>query len=232
METFRQMRELLKEEREEMRREMRSVLEVQTRNNPAPVEEDEETSVAKILVKNPAIAERVMSKLIGASADAEPEPWYTDLVKTLSANPQLLAGGIGAVKGMFSQQQQPAANGNGNHAPQPAPQGAPQVDPVTVTFAVIVDGLRKNRRVGASADAIEELFTKMPEMKEQIVPLLVAPAPALLNQLSQIAGEDLSAYSHGVAWVEDLQDELKGDAGDDEGSKSEESPESVKSQTV
>jgi hypothetical protein len=108
-------------------------------------------------------------------------------------------------------------------------QSPQQPDPVTATFAIVIDGLRKNKRVGASADAIEELITKMPEMKEQIEPALLAPTSVLLEQLSQFAGEDLSAYTHSIDWVEDLKDELKGDGED---SEADESPEAVRTQAA
>jgi hypothetical protein len=226
MDTFRQMRELLKEEREEMRREMKSLLEVQGRTPPA-VDDDEETSVAKILVKNPAIAERVMSKLVGASSDAAPEAWYASVAKELSRNPQLLNQGLGALQSMFKQPAATPTNGNGNGKPASQPQQ--QVDPITVTLVVIAEDLKKNKRVGRAADAIDELFLKMPEVRSQVEPFLLAPPNTLLAQLSQLVSEDLSTYSHGVAWIEDLQFEMRGDEGNQDDADSSETSETVKS---
>jgi hypothetical protein len=209
METFRQMRELLKEEREEMRREMQSLLEVSGRNATKPDEDDEETSVAKILVKNPAIAERVMSKLVGASADAPQEAWYTDVIKELGKNPQLISQGVGAIQSVIkSATSTPATNGNGAQA-SPETTQPQQVDPIQLTLSIIVDDLKKNRRAGRAADAIDDLFMKLPQLRPQLEPFFASPASELLAQLSEAAGEDLMTYTHSISWIEALQSEFE-----------------------
>jgi hypothetical protein len=215
MDMYRQMRELHKEEREEMRREMQTILEAQGRNTTKVVEDDEETSVAKILVKNPAIAERVMSKLVGASADAPQEAWYTDVIKELGKNPQLISQGVGAIQSVFKGATS-ATNGNSAHTAGQAQTNAAQVDPINLTLTIIVDDLKKNKRTGHAADAIDDLFMKMPDLKPQLEPFFAAPANELLSQLSAAVGENLLEYSHSIAWIENLQAEFENAEDSDE----------------
>jgi hypothetical protein len=116
---------------------------------------------------------------------------------------------------MLAQKQAQATAARGGVPVPPVPvrpsQTVAPVDPVQLTLSIIVDDLRKNKRVGRAADAVDDLFTKQPELREQLAPFFVAPAVEIVTQLSALAGEDLSAYSHAVGWIEDLQFELNGD---------------------
>jgi hypothetical protein len=78
------------------------------------------------------------------------------------------------------------------------------------TLRIIVEDLKRNKRVGRAADAIDDLFAKFPDVKAQLEPFFNAPVADLLLQLSQACGEDLSTYSHAVSWIEELQQEIGG----------------------
>lgn len=108
-------------------------------------------------------------------------------------------------------------------APQQQPpagqQAAPTADVQAAALQVLnvaVSELKRNKRVGRTADAIDELVTAHPEIGGDIGNLLRMPAAQVLAQLSQVAGEDLSSYSHAHEWVEALASEVLPDE-DEEG---------------
>ncbi len=100
--------------------------------------------------------------------------------------------------------------GAGADDPQLAAGSSPLAPDVLVesTMKLIVDDLKKNKRTGHAADAIDDLYMKLPELKTQLQPFFALPAPALLAELSQAAREDLLAYSHSIDWIESLQNEF------------------------
>jgi hypothetical protein len=108
------------------------------------------------------------------------------------------------------------ANGDGAHAAGQAQTNAAQVDPVNLTLTIIVDDLKKNKRTGHAADAIDDLFMKMPDLRPQLEPFFAAPANELLSQLSATAGENLLEYSHSITWIESLQAEFENGGDSDE----------------
>jgi hypothetical protein len=186
------------------------------RNNPpAPQAADPSENFLNMLDKFSAIAERiapiresdregssgVLSGL--ASVIREVGTHGSSLLPLLPALVQQVQGAANGATPMNGQQ-------NGHQQVRPA-----SADPVRSTLAVVINELKRNRRVGRAADAIDDLFQKLPDTRTQLSPLLIAPSNDLLAQLSQFAGEDLSTYTHAAVWLENLQDELRTDDGND-----------------
>jgi hypothetical protein len=95
---------------------------------------------------------------------------------------------------------------------QPGPQQEqPQLDPQTETLRIIVTDLKFNKRAGRAADAVEELLAKQPDLKPQFEELLSQDDAVLLQQLSALAGEDLSQYGGALNYIAALKDELSTD---------------------
>jgi hypothetical protein len=193
------------------------------RNNPAPPEvKDSSEQFIDMLDRFTTIAERIApiretdkensGGLLGglASLIREAAPHAKSFLPML---PSLLPQ---------PQAQVPAANGSVPLPPIPnrPPPASETAEPLQLALSIIVDDLRKNKRVGRAADAVDELFLRQPELREQFAPFFDAPAVEIVTQLSALAGEDLSAYSHAVGWIEDLQFELNGNNAGDEATES------------
>lgn len=181
-------------------------------NNPAPVQPtDQSEQFLNMFDKFTAIAERIApireadSERSGGTLNG-----IASVVREVGTAGKTLAPMImPTITSLF---QGKGANDNTQAHVNGAQQTSPlPVDPVEQTLAIIVDDLKKNRRVGRAADAIEDLFVRMPEIKEQVAASFTLPATDILAQLSQIAGEDLLAYSHAAAWIEYLKQEISDD---------------------
>jgi hypothetical protein len=114
---------------------------------------------------------------------------------------------------------------------EPQPTGAPMPQqPATATqpaneseaFALIlhvgVSDLIRNKRVGRTADLVEEMCRRFPTLNATIDQLCsLTPESALATLESYAQRTDLASLSHSVEWVMNLQDELRpeGDEGDD-----------------
>jgi hypothetical protein len=168
--------------------------------------------LASVAKDDPELRARIVDNYLG---DGEKSGGVGALARAAFEHPieaeQIIGAvmsGIQGVVGLFK----PATNGNGN-GPAPAQTSAPvqQANPVNTVLAIVVEDLKRNRRVGRSADAIEELFTKIPAYRAQLTPILKQSDEVILQMLSRAAGEDLSAYSHGAKFVSLLRDELFGE---------------------
>jgi hypothetical protein len=124
--------------------------------------------------------------------------------------PSVLAmlGNIARQQPQLQQQQQPAPNG---HTQQPPAIEAAPVHPVVPVLAIIVEDLRRNKRVGRAADAIEELLKGDEQIAAMVQGLLAKSDRELLAELSQFAQEDLSQYAHAEDFITDLKEELTPD---------------------
>jgi hypothetical protein len=191
---------------------------------------DEDDRGLTYILKNPSIKNKIQSA-VAEFIDVEPPDWKTELVRGLVDQSAQI---IPAVQTMIAQQISPPSDGNAQAAANghQQVQSAP-VDPVQQTLSIIVNDLKRNRRVGRAADSVEDLYLKRPDSEAQIAPLLALPAAGLIAQLSQFAGNDLTTYSHAVAWIEDLQAELSPDEdleADEASEADEDLPEPVVSQ--
>lgn len=112
----------------------------------------------------------------------------------------------------------PAQPGANPPAPHPAPEPATPPNPYQETLEILVNDLIRNRRVGRTADAIDDLFNTYPEAKEQVAPLFEQDPRDVCAAISQLLGVNLLEYGHATQWIEDLQAELtgEGDEGEEE----------------
>lgn len=180
------------------------------RNNPPPAEvKDSSEQFIDMLDRFTTIAERIAPI---RESDREGSGGLASVIRELAPHVKSLLPMLPSLLPQAAQAQSTA-----QAAPNSQPQAAAQVDPVAQTLALLINDLRRNKRVGRAADAIEELLAKSPQLAEQFRPLLEAPAPALLQQLSMAAGEDLTEYGHAVSFIEELQAELSPDEMIDEG---------------
>jgi len=200
-------------------------------NPPASQPIDPSETFLNMLDKYSQIAERLApireSDSAGSSGVLN---GLTSLVRELGTHGSSL---LPLLPALVQQVQGSTANGNAHAAANGQQQVSPApADPVQQTLSIIVNDLKRNRRVGRAADAIEDLYLKRPDSEARIEPLLALPAADLLAQLSQFAGEDLTTYSHAVGWLEDLQAELSPDEDleADEASEADDLPEPVVSQ--
>jgi len=121
------------------------------------------------------------------------------------ASPFITAAMMGAAR----PQQQPTAaaqTGAAGDTSQAAP--AASGNPAQDALMIIVEDLKRNKRVGRAAYVIDELVTKQPEYAPMLKGFLQRPERDILIELSQLAGEDLTDYTHAESWIEDLRLEL------------------------
>ncbi len=80
---------------------------------------------------------------------------------------------------------------------------------------VVVTGLRRGKRPGASADTLDELLAKYPQFQSQVDQLISTPDSLVLAELSRVSGEDLSVYTGALEFIAALKDELRPDDGEE-----------------
>jgi hypothetical protein len=182
------------------------------RNNPpAPQAADPSENFLNMLDKFSAIAERIAPI---RESDREGSSGVLSGLASVIREVATHGSSLIPLLPALVQQVQVATNGtaqmNGHQQVRPA-----SVDPVRATLALITNDLKKNKRIGRAADAVEDLYLKLPGSEAHVAPLFVLPTADLLAQLSQFAGEDLTGYSHAAAWLGSLQDELSGNAEDE-----------------
>jgi len=96
--------------------------------------------------------------------------------------------------------------------PAPAQSTEPQNENEALALIahVAVHDLIKNKRVGRTADLIEEMAARFPAILPMIAQLCAATPEQALSLLSQFTGRnDLHSYNHWHDWIVDLIDELK-----------------------
>jgi hypothetical protein len=109
--------------------------------------------------------------------------------------------------GFFMPNAQPATGGNALQQ---------QGNPLQQTLSIIVNDLKRNRRVGRSADAIEDLIRRSPEVALPLQQTLEKSDAEVVADISQVAREDLTAYTHAVGWIAKLRLELTGEDDEDD----------------
>jgi hypothetical protein len=109
----------------------------------------------------------------------------------------------------------PGQSSPGVAQPPPPPSEPTAEQALLNALNVVVTGLRRGKRPGASADAIDELLTKHPEFRPQIDQLLATPPVLVLSELSRVSGEDLSVYVGALEFIAALKDELRPDDGEE-----------------
>ncbi len=180
------------------------------RNNPAREEaKDSSEQFIDMLDRFTTIAERIAPI---READKEGSNGWLNgiasIVREVGTHGKPLLSLLPALMG---QVQGAGANGTAAVGAQVTPNaGHTPEQLMSDTLRIIVEDLKRNKRVGRAADAIDDLFAKFPDVKAQLEPFFNAPVADLLLQLSQACGEDLSTYSHAVSWIEELQQEIGG----------------------
>ncbi len=84
-----------------------------------------------------------------------------------------------------------------------------------------VNDLMRNKRVGRTADLVEEMCRSFPTLNETVDQLCALAPEGALATLQHYSGRnDLVSLGHGLVWVGNLQDELRTDDGEaDEGTQ-------------
>lgn len=242
------------ERRAESERKMRAAIlaEIEAsrpKENPAQAQPqlDAETQLGVLLLKNSGAMKGIFRnarEAFGAVEKAdEPLTWTEKLAGIAEAYAPYVGPYVGPVIGpvvgqLFARaamqqsgaaEQSPAPTQSPQQtAAQPSgPQPAPTADAQAAALAVLnvaVSDLKRNKRVGRTADAIDELVTAHPSLGGEVAGLLTMPPSQVLAQLSQVAGEDLAAYSHAHEWIETLAAEVLPEAEEDEGNSTAETP--------
>jgi len=112
---------------------------------------------------------------------------------------------------------QPQRRSPQHAAPQPTQQGpTTEAEAVSLILAVAVNELTRNKRVGHTADLIEELRVRFPALDTPIRELVKMQPAQLLNLMEVNTGRtDLASFGHATEWVSILQNELHTDDGDE-----------------
>ncbi len=169
--------------------------------------------IADMALKNPAAAQQMFGGLLG---------YLSPVISMLGS------GGVPAtIPGASTQPPAtpapPAAN-----AAAPAPPAANAAAPAPpqsegeafqLILHVAVADMIRNKRVGRTADLIEEMCRRFPTLNATVDQLCaLSPESALLALEHHAGRNDLAALGHGLDWVANLMDELR--PGDDEGEAS------------
>lgn len=230
MEQFRQMRELLKEERKEMRDEMRAMLPksepVQTVRNPEPQLTTEKAILHLVSQDESAISE-VAGRILGSGKDQD--NWSTvfkPLLNSLGQNlPHLLA--IAAARsGMTTQpptsrlasevamppaQNPPQGNGATN---APVLGDAEDDEPLTIqdVLANLFEDMQEDAPVNDCAQELTTFAADNPDYATTIEGLMTPPPETVLELLNQATVNKMvgvTGMAHAPAWVGKLQAEMQ-----------------------
>lgn len=165
---------------------------------PAPALSTDERLLL-LAEKRPELAERVVERLLGPTESAG---IIAEALKHPAETRSLIKDILGELRYLFHP---PPGNGNGNG------QAAPQepTDDMERTLKIVVDDLKKNKRVGRAADVIDELLSKRPDLAGLFARLLDLEPLALLGELSKHSGENLHEYGHAISFVVNLRDALQ-----------------------
>jgi hypothetical protein len=153
--------------------------------------------------KRPELADKVIEKLLGPS---ESGSLIAEALKNPHETRSLIKDILGEVRFLFHPPQ-PNGSGNGNAGGQAAP--AEPVDDLERALLVVVEDLKKNKRVGRAADVIDELLSKRPDLVVMFDRLINLEPAGLLAELSKYSGENLHEYGHAISFVENLRDALR-----------------------
>lgn len=185
------------------------LLQIRDRVDPRPIDEN-----ADGFTKAAALADA-----IGRNAPAI----LSAVMPLLPARMRALLAGADA-----SDVETPAPTGAGQQQQAPKPQ---QPKDSTEAFALIMHvgaaDLIKNKRPGRTADLIEEMALRFPDITQAINEFIAMEPAAALNIIMQMSGRnDLATYGHSYGWVMRLQDELRPEEVDDQDEAAEISAES------
>ncbi len=133
----------------------------------------------------------------------------------LPARVQALIAGVSADDTAAPAEAQPQAAGTPASAQaKNAPQN--EQEALAVILHVAVNEMIRNKRVGRTADLVEQYCRSFPTMNATVDQLCALSPEEALATVQQLAGRsDLTSLSHSVAWVESLQDELRQESAPD-----------------
>jgi hypothetical protein len=230
-----------KREREELREEMRAEYErlnAGKRDGGQVVSGDGESvlmgAVAKLAENDPELAAKVVERVF----PSKDEGWGSIIAGAAKEHPQIaqqvIVGGLATVSSLIGSifkrapatdtGQAAAASTTTQTAPDAtvAPDASPQGEhPAQTALRIVVEDLRRNRRPGRAADAIEDAIRAAPELGTTLRGMLARPENEIVRELSNFAQEDLSLYAHAEGFITDLKEELTPDDEEDEGGEAE-----------
>jgi hypothetical protein len=227
----RERAELLEELREELK--LRDASAPKQRDEREAAEIDSDSMIMNTLAKLAESDPDLRAKLVEHVFPEKADDGIVGLAREAFANPeatqQILQMALPAIQmliGSFLPSRQPTG-GDGGGGGGGGKTAQPQTNPLVQTLTIIVNDLKRNRRAGRSADAIDDLIQRAPEYSQPLQVTLAREDAKILQELSVVAGEDLTVYPHAAAWVANLRVELDGDDGDDEDDEDEDQSETV-----
>jgi hypothetical protein len=162
----------------------------------------------KAAMDKPELSDKILNRLLGPSDDGG-GGFVAEIFKHPTEARALLNDFLREVRSIFA----PAGahtNGNGAPASQPgaaAPNEA--LNPLEKTLRIVINDLKKNRRPGRAADAIDDLLSQDPSLKDSLNGIFDSEPAALITQLSEYAKENLHEYGHAPVFITNLKAELR-----------------------
>lgn len=152
-------------------------------------------------VDKPELRDQILDRVLG-QAEGGGGGIIAEALKHPNEARALIKDLLGAVRSVFV-----PMNGNGGAGGQPAAEEP--ADDLDRTLNVVVDDLKKNKRVGRAADEIDALLSKRPDLVDTFNKLLALEPAALLGELARHSGENLHEYGHALSFIINLRDALQ-----------------------
>jgi hypothetical protein len=167
----------------------------------------------KAALDKPELSDRILERVLPASdtGGGGLGGLIAEAMKHPKEARELIQELAGAVRSAFAPLH---GNGSGQGAPDASASPASSAPTTSAedlerTLNVVVEDLKKNKRVGRAADAIDELMSKRPDLIEMFDKLLALEPAAMLAEFSQHANENLHEYGHALSFVINLRDALR-----------------------
>lgn len=181
---------------------------------PAAAEVDPlDKLLLKAAMEKPELSDKILNRVLGESdAGGGIGGIVAEAFKHPTETRAIISDVFREIRALIHPESVPPPGGNGASEPAAGSGGGSPKSPedeLEITLNIVVADLKKNKRVGRAADAIDELLLKHPKFGEMFDKLLNLTPAGFVAELSAHSGESLAEYGHAIGFVENLCDALR-----------------------